>query len=712
MCFRAKVRGLDNLPAVSEPGVIVCNHVSCIDALVLLALLPDELHFVIRGSAGRLLPRLASVSAVESDAQLRDVIRSLKDTRKRIVVFAEAVPSSSGRIAKVDALAATLADRLAGSCYIPVAISGTEIGLFAGNRWQIGRWLPQITIGIGKPCRHLPPAKLKGEKKRLWQEMLLRRLLEEALFASCDLDLALPDLLVASARRFGAGCCVVSEVGPPARRLSYRTLLRACFALGGKLGQQHPAGERIGVLLPTSVGAVAVFHAVQFAGLVPAMLNFSASSKDVLAACRTAGLKTVYTSQRFLDRHDASKKHVAELAKQDIKVVLLEDVRASLAVSDKLRALVHSLMPAASLQSGDHYRIGRPDDPAVVLFTSGSEGDPKGVVLSHRNLVANANQVIVRLAAGPGDVLFNALPMFHSTGLLSGAVLPMVGAFEAVEYPSPLHHSNIPALLLATQATMLLSTSTFLGQYARSAHPNDMQTLRQVYAGGEKLRPAVSQLWLDKFGTRIHEGYGVTETSPVLAVDSPWTWMPGSVGALLPGIEAELVAVPGIEVGGRLRVRGANIMLGLLTGGDDLQPPEDGWHDTGDIATIDEFGFVRIVGRARRFAKIAGEMVPLARIEEIIDELFVDCDFAVVAVADAERGERLVLVSNNPDVQIEQVRECIDKAAASKLWVPKQLLAVKEFPLLGSGKPNLPEVARLAAAGDGSRRGKGKAAAT
>ena len=707
LCFRVQVRGLENLPAAGEAGVIVCNHVSRIDALLLLALLPGDLHFLLPGSEAWLPGWLARSSRLGfgSDQQLREAVRSLKGEGGRVVIFPETGPSPSGRIARIDSQAATVADRLAGSRYIPVGIAGAEIGRFAANGWRIGRWLPRITVSVCKPRRQPPPSGLKGAYKHRWQEMLLHRLLEEALFSAYDTDSTLPELMAGSARHFGAGHCVFSEVGPPSRRLSYRGLLRACFALGGEMVRRHPAGERVGLLLPTSVGAAAVFHAVQFASVVPAMLNFSASSRDVLSACRTARIGTVYTSQRFLDRHEASRRHADELAGKGIKVVLLEDVRASLKVSDKLRALFHSLMPSASLLSAS-YRTCRPDDPAVVLFTSGSEGDPKGVVLSHRNLVANARQVMVRLAAGPGDVLFNALPLFHSTGLLTGAVLPLAAAFEAVQYPSPLHYSTIVRLLLSTRATILLSTSTFLGQYARTAHANDMQMLRQVYAGGEKLRPAVSELWLEKFGRRVHEGYGVTETAPALAVDSPWTWEPGSVGTLLPGIEAALEPVPGIEEGGRLRVKGPNVMLGLLTGdSDEVQPPAGGWHDTGDIATIDRFGFLRIVGRARRFAKIAGEMVPLSRIEDILDELFVDSEFAVVAVADAERGERLVLVTSSSDVDIEQVRECIKKAGASQLWIPGQLQTVKEFPLLGSGKPNLPAVARLAGK-SGKRAGR------
>ena len=707
LCFRVEVRGLENLPSAGEAGVVVCNHVSRIDALLLLAFLPAEMHFLLRGSGTWLPGWLAKRSVLEpgSDQQLREKLRSLKEDGRRIVVFPEGSPSSSGRIAKVDALAAVVADRVAGGRCIPVAIKGAEIGCFASNQWRIRRWLPRIAISICPPRRLAVPAGIKGDEKRLGQELLLRRMLEEALLAACETDLSLPELLVKSARRVGAGRCVFSELGPPPRRLSYRTLLRACFALGGEFARRHPAGERVGLLLPTSAGAATVFHAAQFAAVVPAMLNFSSGSKEVLAACRTAGVETVYTSQRFLDRHEASRGHVEELARQGIRVVKLEDVRAALKLSDKLRALFHCLMPAASLLAAC-YRAPAAADPAVVLFTSGSEGTPKGVVLSHRNLVVNAHQTMVRLAVGPGDVMFNALPLFHSTGLLAGAVLPVASAFEAMQYPSPLHYSNIPQLLLSCRATILLSTSTFLGHYARAAQGNDMQTLQQVYAGGEKLRPAVRELWLEKFGKRVHEGYGVTETSPVIAVDSPWTWKPGSVGMLLPGIEAELEAVAGIEEGGRLRVRGPNVMLGLLAPGrDGLQPPPDGWHDTGDIATIDEFGFLRIVGRAKRFAKIAGEMVPLARIEEILDGLFVDSDFAVVAVADAGRGERLVLVTNNSEVSLEQVRDCIGKAEASQLWIPKQLQVTRQFPLLGTGKPDLPAVAKLAAKGGRKRAG-------
>ncbi len=260
-----------------------------------------------------------------------------------------------------------------------------------------------------------------------------------------------------------------------------------------------------------------------------------------------------------------------------------------------------------------------------MLFTSGSLGSPRGVVLTHRNVLANVAQLAGRIGFARDQRVLNALPMFHGFGLTAGFVLPVVSGIPAFLYPSPLHYGAIPQLAYSWNATALFGTSTFLRGYARRAHPLAFRSLRLVIAGAEPLAPAVRELWFERFGLRILEGYGVTECSPVLAVNTPASYRSGTVGRLLPGLEARLLPVEGLPAdSGRLLVRGPNVMAGYLTPDGTLLPPPDGWHDTGDVVRLDPDGHLSIVGRLARFAKAGGEMIPLAAVEALAHALWPD----------------------------------------------------------------------------------------
>jgi acyl-[acyl-carrier-protein]-phospholipid O-acyltransferase/long-chain-fatty-acid--[acyl-carrier-protein] ligase len=339
------------------------------------------------------------------------------------------------------------------------------------------------------------------------------------------------------------------------------------------------------------------------------------------------------------------------------------------------------------------------DDPAAILFTSGSEGTPKGVVLSHRNMLCNAAQAAARIDFGRTDKVFNTLPVFHSFGLTVGLVLPLVSGVPVFLYPSPLHYRVVPELVYGTNATILFGTDTFLSGYGRAAHPYDFRSVRYVLAGAESVKETTRRLWAEKFGLRILEGYGVTETAPALALNTPMFNRFGTVGRLLPGIEARLDPVEGIEEGGRLFVRGPNVMLGYLKADRPgaLVPPEDGWHDTGDIVTIDREGFVTIKGRAKRFAKIGGEMISLAAVEALASGLWPGSQSAVVAEPDPRRGERLVLVTEKQGATRAAFQAHAKARGASDLMMPTEVMVVDKLPLLGSGKADLASVARLVA---------------
>ena len=396
------------------------------------------------------------------------------------------------------------------------------------------------------------------------------------------------------------------------------------------LAQRTREGERVGVLLPTSRAALVTFFALQAERRVPAMLNFSTGAASAIAACRGAEIALIVTARTFIEK--AKLQALVAALEPHATILYLEDVKREIGVASRLAALMRSML------ARPNHSAARANDPAVVLFTSGSEGTPKGVVLSHRNLLANRHQLASVVDISPKDIVFNALPVFHSFGLTGGLLLPLLAGVRTFLYPSPLHYRTVPELVYGVNATILFGTDTFLSGYARVADNYDFYSVRYIFAGAERVKPETRRVWFEKFGIRILEGYGATETSPALAVNTPMHFKAGTVGRLLPGIQHRLERVEGIDVGGRLFVHGPNVMLGYLRAEKPgvLEPPADGWYDTGDIVDFDAEGFVTIKGRAKRFAKVAGEMVPLGAVEDFVAKLWPGEQHAVVAVPDAE----------------------------------------------------------------------------
>jgi acyl-[acyl-carrier-protein]-phospholipid O-acyltransferase/long-chain-fatty-acid--[acyl-carrier-protein] ligase len=306
--------------------------------------------------------------------------------------------------------------------------------------------------------------------------------------------------------------------------------------------------------------------------------------------------------------------------------------------------------------------------------------------------------VAARIDFGPRDKVFNVLPVFHAFGLTAGLVLPLISGVPVYLYPSPLHYRIVPELIYGTNATVLFGTDTFLTGYARMAHSYDLRSLRYVVAGAEPVKQATRRTWAEKFGLRILEGYGVTECGPVLALNTPMFNRFGTVGRLLPGIESRLEPVPGIEEGGRLVVRGPNIMLGYLRAENPgvLEPPAEGWYDTGDIVAFDADGFVTIKGRAKRFAKIAGEMVSLASVEALAAELWPDAPSAVAAVPDARKGERLILFTEAKGATRPAYQTHAKSRGAADVAIPAEVVVVEKLPMLGTGKVDQVSVTKLA----------------
>jgi acyl-[acyl-carrier-protein]-phospholipid O-acyltransferase/long-chain-fatty-acid--[acyl-carrier-protein] ligase len=422
------------------------------------------------------------------------------------------------------------------------------------------------------------------------------------------------------------------------------------------------------------------------AGKVPAMLNFTAGAANILSACTAAEVKHVLTSRAFVTQ--AKLGPVIEEMEEQVKIVWLDDLRAEVGLMDKIRGYLHKAKPLVKR---------KPEDAAVILFTSGSEGTPKGVVLTHRNILSNAAQAAARIDFHSGDKVFNILPVFHSFGLTAGTILPLISGVPVYFYPSPLHYRVVPELIYISNATIIFGTDTFLNGYARTAHPYDFRSIRYIFSGAEPVKASTRETYMDKFGLRILEGYGVTETSPVIAINTPMYNKAGTVGKILPGMEWKLEPVPGVDEGGRLHVRGANVMAGYLRAENPgvLEPAVDGWHDTGDIVTIDEDGFVKIRGRAKRFAKIGGEMISLAAVESLAGELWPGQLTAVSSLPDAKKGERLVLLTDAPKATRAEFLIFAKAKGASDMMVPAEVRVTK-VPVLGTGKVDFVAARKLA----------------
>ncbi len=495
------------------------------------------------------------------------------------------------------------------------------------------------------------------------------------------------DALIAARARYGDKEILEDQDRKP---LTYTGLIRAAFVLGRKIAAMTGPQERVGVLLPSSMGVVVTFFGLHAFGRVPVMLNFTAGERNLKAAIQASGLKKILCARRFVEQ--AKLDELIEALGQEAEIVWLDDVRKTIGLQDKLFGLMAGIAPK-------RFRTHtKPDDPGVILFTSGSFGAPKGVQLSQKNLVANARQVATHIDLDPAWVMFNPLPTFHCFGLTGGVILPLLQGLKAFQYPSPLHAKQIVSLLAEVNASILFATDTFLNQWARVASPDDFRTLKFVVGGAEKVRDETHHLFNTKFGgVKLLEGYGATEAAPVVAVNHPDRNRPGTVGQLLPGMEARLEPVEGITEGQRLYLRGPNVMAGYLSAEDPLKvdPLEGGWHDTGDIVDIDPEGYVAILGRVKRFAKIGGEMVSLGAVEGLVQAVWPDDRHAVISIADSRKGEKLVLVTERKDADVARIAEWAREHGAPELAVPKKIVKVRALPVLGTGKTDYVAIQQL-----------------
>ncbi|MBI3672733.1 MAG: acyl-[ACP]--phospholipid O-acyltransferase, partial [Rhizobiales bacterium] len=698
LVYRVEVKGIENFHAAGRKAVIIANHVSHLDGPLLSAFLPERASFAINTFVSQrrwARPAFHLFDMIPIDPTNPMALRSLVDELKKgkkIVIFPEGRLTVTGALMKVYEGPGAIAE-MAGAKVLPVRIEGAQYTIFSRMRGKLRlRWFPKIALTFLAPVEFNAPEGLRGSALRHYQADKLYDVMTDMVFRTSNIDQTLFEALLDARATHGGKHPIVEDIQRQA--VGYDRLVAGSFILGRRIAALTRGETNVAVLLPNAIGCLLTIFGLHAFGRVPAMLNFSTGATNMAAACIAAQVSTIVTSRRFIEAGNMEAD--LELLGRGRKVIYLEDLREAVGLYDKLYGLVARTFPKWALTRAGANRD--PNSPAAILFTSGSEGVPKGVVLSHRNLHANRHQAGARIAFTAQDIVFNALPMFHSFGLTGGTLLPVLAGVRVFLYPSPLHYKVVPELCYDTNASIVFGTDTFLMGYARNAHPYDFFNTRLVVAGAERVKPETRDIWIEKFGLRILEGYGATECSPVLAVNTPMHFKTGTVGRLLDRIEYRLDPVPGIEDGGRLFVRGPNIMLGYLRADNPgvIEPPTDGWYDTGDIVKIDDHGFVTILGRAKRFSKIAGEMVSLSAVEGRMHAAFPEHEHAVVAVPDARKGEQLVLFTTDESLDRARVNEALKAAGVSELMIPRNVFAMKELPVLGSGKTDYVTLNRLA----------------
>ena len=701
MLFRVQVQGGKEIPAVGigHPLLVIANHESFLDGILLGLFLPVRnpvfvVHTevvkkrLVRWGLGIMADYLSVDPA--NPMAMKQVVRLLESGRP-VVIFPEGRITLTGALMKVYEGPAFVATKT-GATLLPVRLEGLARSYFS----RMVRWprqlFPRITVTVLPPTTLPTPDAAHAKARRHQAGEALRHLMLEMVLAQPK-PRTLYGAFCDAIEIHGRGCRVLEDMKQV--NYSYRDVLKMSLALGRLASRLSNRGEKVGLLLPNAAPTVGLFMGLSAFGRIPAMLNYTAGADGMQAACDVAQVRTLITSRAFIEQ---AKLGSALAALQGLeRIVYLEELREQMSWTDKLWLVVRMFRPRGVEVNAT------PEDAAAVLFTSGSEGKPKGVVLSHRAILANIAQVRAVTDFTRDDRVLNVLPIFHSFGLTAGTLLPLLTGASLFLYPSPLHYRVIPELAYDRGFTVMFGTSTFLGNYARFAHPYDFYRLRYVVAGAEKLAASVREQWFEKFGIRVLEGYGLTEAAPVIAVNTPMAYRSGTVGQLLPGIEYRLQPVPGIEHGGILHIRGPNVMSGYLKidRPGELQAPSsaigEGWYETGDVVEVDEDGFVRIVGRVKRFAKVAGEMVSLEAVEKLAYSASPDAQHAVTSQPDASKGEALVLFTTDAALDRTALQHAAQQIGMPSLAVPKKIVRIDALPLLGTGKTDYVTLNHLAA---------------
>ncbi|GHV52385.1 hypothetical protein FACS1894216_08410 [Synergistales bacterium] len=693
--FRVRLRidGLADFAETLKAGgrVVIAPHFSSFADPVLFGLfLPFRALVIVPPAAARtkifsFFKRFFNYKIIDTASP--ESLRSLDavwEENSLIVLFPEEMPTTNGIMMKLSDAAVSAIAR-SGALVAGARAAGSQFSVFSRMK---GRLPLRRRCRVTLYCA--PPRRIERSKGRTAARLAVEGVLIDAMTeAAIDREPIFDS--VARLRRFWGPRSVMAfdpdGFAPNGTATNWNGFVTRILVLK-KIAELHIAPDaRAGIMLPNSSTTLAAIIGFQRAGIEPAMINYSMGGRSLLAVCAVGKVTKILTSRRFVEEGKFTEL-VAALERGGMKIIYAEDAIASLSGAEKLsRAIAARFARPVCRSEAEAERAAA--ETALVLFTSGSEGVPKCVALSHLNMQANTAQVRNALAFGTTDVLLSIMPMFHSFGLCVGAFMPLAAGMPIAFYPTPLHYKKIPRYSYATKSTVIVGTNTFLAGYAKNADEFDFAEARYVICGGDKLRESTSSAWIRRFGIRVLEGYGVTEASPVVSVNRQGSCKPGSIGKPLPLARASLAPMDGIDISegrGILVIKGPNIMRGYIQADGSITPPPETGYPTGDIVSIDGEGYITIEGRAKRFAKIGGEMVSLAAIEEAVQEIWPDNAHAVVSVPDESRGETIMLVTDRPQPESAALRSALAAKGLSELAIPKKIICAETLPRMGVGK--------------------------
>lgn len=709
--YRVHVRGRENLPA-RGPALLVSNHISFIDPFLIgaatrryVCFLMDRRFYDLRGI--HWLAKLIGAIPISEDDPPRKLVQSLHVAQARlreghlVCVFAEGAITRTGNLLRFRRGFQHVTHGIRVPI-IPVHLDRVWGSIFSYERGRFFFKWPQrisypVTVSFGAP--------LAPDTETFSVRQAVMKLGAEAFAQRDATQRPLPELFLSTARRHWRRFAMADASG---RELNFGRALVGAMLFRRLVLQRCRDEEMIGILLPPTVPSALLNIGISLAGRVPVNLNYTASAESLEAAVERCGIKTIFTSEKLLEKCSIARRP---------GMVMIEDVAKSIRRGAKLLCLLAArLLPRFVLRRWLLPRDVTLDSLATVIFSSGSTGIPKGVMLSHRNIVSNIEGIQQAINVNRHDCILGILPFFHSFGFTVALWLPAVSGFGVAYHVSPLEAKKIGELSRKYRVTLLVATPTFCWTYVRQCAREDFAFVRRTIVGAEKMKPQLAQAFREKFGLEMYEGYGCTELSPVVSVATPnyigpdqiqVGYKPGSVGHPIPGVAARIVnpetfedLKPGHE--GMLLIKGPNVMMGYL--GEPARTHEviwqDGWYITGDIAQLDEDGFITITDRVSRFSKIAGEMVPHLQVEDALHTTMgcLEPRLVVTSVPDEQKGERLVVLHTELGLEVEELLARLRDASLPRLWIPRKenFFRIDALPMLGGGKLDLKRVKDLA----------------
>lgn len=694
LVFNTQVSGVENLK-FDEPTIIMPNHTSLADVVLLANVLPKETYFVANhrnAEKYKSLIKDRNIITINplNPYSLRSVLKVIKEG-KPVVIFPEGRITRTGTLMKIYQGVGFLALKTEAKV-IPVFIDGLLKSKYSylNDFYKKRTYFPKPKLAFGEPFKIKKVENLSMRKQKENAAGKILSILQDGILKLKEKEqVNLFNELIIASKEYGEKTVISEDINGKAR---YKDILLNSYVLSKKFDGLLGTEQTAGILMPNVNAHIVTLFSLFKLGKTPAILNYSAGPQTLKDNLETANIDTVITSMSFIK--SGKLEPLLEVIKKEGKSIIFLDKKdgeteityfkdgkeriISITAIDKISGMKDYLAKTPSLSL---------DNNEIVLFTSGSESKPKGVILTHKNLLSNIDQCLSVIDVTSKDTILNVLPMFHSFGFTIGTILPILRGIKLFTYPNPLHYRIIPEIAYNKMATIIFGTATFLAGYGKYANEYDFFKMRYVVCGGEKLKPEVQKLWFDKFGVRILEGYGITETSPVLALNTPVEYKPGTVGKVLPGIDYKIEPVEGIENGGNLLVKGPNIAKGYLIHGKGFVPLDE-WYETGDVVEVDANGYMSIKSRLKRFAKLGGEMISLNLIEQLAKEKFENSEFATINVPDKRKGEQIICYTTDENISKEDLKEYISSKGYTNLYIPSKLIYIKELPLLGSGKVN------------------------